>query len=201
MEGGPTVTKAPAPTRPTTLIWIDAREAILVRWKDGRPDIDRIRSDVPAHHRSTGHVRQDMTFGPGGFGHPPTGVERHRLEHLDHHVKAVADRLGSDDLLILGPGTTRERLARLVRERDDHQGRERIVETRPSPRQTDPQLVTLLRHAAGDDARRRTHGPHAAAASAAGLAGRPTAVLRQRRRAPLSGAARRWAYMTKEMTF
>ena len=190
------MTKAPAPARPTTLIWIDAREAIIVRWNDGRSDVEHIQSDVPVHHRSTGHVRQDMTLGPGGFGHPPTAFERRRLEHLDHHMKAVADRLGPDDLLILGPGTTRERLARLVRQRDDHQARERYIETRPSPRRTEPQLVTVLRHASGSDARRRTHGPHPAAAP--GLRGRPSAAREQRRPARPTRAIRPWARLMIE---
>lgn len=98
-------------TQPSTLVWIDAREAVIVRWQHDRPRLERVESEVPAHHRATGHVRHDPGVRHGGGGPPQTAGEPHRLEHLDRFVEQIANRLPpGDDLLILGPGTVRERL-------------------------------------------------------------------------------------------
>jgi hypothetical protein len=149
------------PARPSTLVWIDAREAIIVRWQDAGVRLQRVDSDVPAHHRATGHVRHDPAVGQGGGGPPQTAGEPHRLEHLGRFVEEVASHLGADDdLLILGPGTVHERLERLVRERDAHQGRHRDITCEASPPRTDRQLIARFRHVAGMDARRRTVGAY-----------------------------------------
>lgn len=150
-----------AATRPSTLVWIDAREAVIVRWLDGRSRIERLESEVPPHHRATGHVRHDPAMRHGGGGRPQAAGEPHRLEHLARFVDQVAMRLPPDhDLLILGPGTVRERLRRLVRELDGHLARPRAITCEASPRLTDRQLVARLRDVAGADPRRRTVGAY-----------------------------------------
>lgn len=142
-------------TQPSTLVWIDAREAVIVRWQDDRPRLERVESEVPAHHRATGHVRHDPGVRHGGGGPPQTAGEPHRLEHLDRFVEQIANRLPpGDDLLILGPGTVRERLERLVRESGEHHEPSRGISCEPSSRLTDRQLIARLRHFAGADARR-----------------------------------------------
>jgi hypothetical protein len=155
-------------TRPTadavgscTLVWIDSREAKIVRWHDDEVLLERIASDVPAHHRATGHVRRDPAFGPGGGTVPRSSGEPKRLEHLARFVDRVAGRLDpADDLVILGPGTVRERLERQVDEADRHAARSRRIVCEPSARLTDRQLVTRVRHEAGADPARRTTGPY-----------------------------------------
>jgi hypothetical protein len=143
------------PTATRTLVWIDAREAIVISWLEDRAQVERIESDVPDHHKSTGHVRHDTTMCHGG-GAPQTAGEPRREEHLNHFVDVVAEHLPTqDDLLILGPGTTRERLERRVRELDSHRRSPRIVTVEPSAPRTDRQLIARLRHAAGADPHRR----------------------------------------------
>jgi hypothetical protein len=148
-------------TRPSTLVWIDAREAIIVHWEDAKARLERVDSEVPAHHRATGHVRHDPTARQEGGGPPKAAGEPHRLEHLGQFVDEVASRLGADDdLIILGPGTVHERLERLIRERDEHHGRHRQITCEASPPRTDRQLIARLRHVTGVDARRRTVGAY-----------------------------------------
>lgn len=148
-------------TQPSTLVWIDAREAVIVRWQDDRPRLERVESEVPAHHRATGHVRHDPGVRHGGGGPPQTAGELHRLEHLDRFVEQIANRLPpGDDLLILGPGTVREHLERLVRESGEHHEPSRGISCEPSSRLTDRQLIARLRHFAGADPRRRTVGAY-----------------------------------------
>ncbi|MGZ8437635.1 MAG: hypothetical protein ACXW4H_05925 [Candidatus Limnocylindrales bacterium] len=145
-------------TRLTAIVWIDAREAVIVRWQGAEAHLERIDSDVPAHHRATGHVRHDASVRPGGAA-PKAAGEPHRLEHLTHFVGEVLDRLpDGDDLLILGPGVVRERLEHEVRERDRRRGCDRLVMCEASPPLTDRQLVALLRYRTGADAPRQTPG-------------------------------------------
>lgn len=144
-----------------TLVWIDAREAVIVRWHDDEAHVDRVDSEVPAHHRATGHVRHDPAIRHGGGGQSQTAGEPHRLEHLARFVEQIAQRLPPDqDLLILGPGTVREHLERSVRDMDEHQGRSRAVSCEASARRTDRQLVARLRHFEGVEPRRRTVGAY-----------------------------------------
>jgi hypothetical protein len=145
-------------TRSSTLVWIDAREAVIVHWSDDVVQVERLHSDVPAHHHATGHVRYNPGIRHGG-GRPQTAGEPHRLEHLKRFVAHVADRAATDDdLLILGPGVVHERLARLVRESDREHGRTRIVSCRTAAAATDRQLIARLRLFAGAAPRRRTVG-------------------------------------------
>ncbi len=147
--------------RRSTLVWIDAREAVIVQWQEGKARLERVDSEVPAHHRATGHVRHDPAVRHGGGGPPQTAGEPHRLEHLGQFVQNVASRLvADDDLLILGPGTACERLERHIREGDEHHGRHRDITCEASPHLTDRQLVARLRHKAGADPRRRTVGAY-----------------------------------------
>lgn len=147
-------------TRSTTIVWIDARQAVIVRWQDSEARLVRIDSDVPAHHRATGHVRHDASVRPGG-GVPKAAGEPHRLEHLAQFLDEVAGRLpDDDDLLILGPGTVHERLQRDVAERDRRHGLDRLVTSEASPRLSDRQFAAKLRHLTGADAPRQTVGAY-----------------------------------------
>lgn len=146
---------------PSTLIWIDAREAVIVRWSGETVVVERLLSDVPAHHRATGHVRYDPGVRHGG-GRPQTGGEPHRLEHLRRFVELVADRTDTDDdLLVVGPGVVHERLARRVRDLDRSRSRTRIVSCRTTGPATDRQLIARLRLFAGAAPRRRAVGASA----------------------------------------
>ena len=150
--------------RVSTLVWIDSREAIIVRWLDGEARLARVESEVPAHHRATGHVRHDPAVRHGGGGAPQTADEPHRLEHLKQFVGEVANRLSpGDDVLILGPGTVHERLERHVADLDAHHGRRREIASEASPPLTDRQLIARIRAFAGAETRRRTVCAHRSA--------------------------------------
>lgn len=156
--------RAAAPTDPARrhacLVWIDSREAFVARLEEDEVHLERLESDVPAHHRATGHVRHDPGIRQGGGGGAPqTAGEPHRVEHLRRFIDLVADRLGpGDDLLILGPGTVPEQLERHVAEGDAHHGRDREVVFEAAARRTPRQLAARLRAFAGVPTRRRTVG-------------------------------------------
>jgi hypothetical protein len=151
----------PAVERPVTLVWIDSREAIVVHWVGGEARVERLESEVPVHHRSTGHVRHDPGIRSGGGGPSQTAGEPHRLEHLERFLETVLERLpDADELLVVGPGTVHEHLAAQVRQRDERHRRERPIVTEAAAPMTRRQLIAWARRAAGAAPRRRTSGPH-----------------------------------------
>lgn len=159
--GGPGGLGGPAAASRVTLVWIDSREAIVARRPEGTATLERIESEVPAHHRATGHVRHDPGIRHGGGGVSQTAGEPHRLEHLERFLEQVSLRLPvEDDLVLIGPGTVREHLERRVRETDERQRRTRRITTEASTRLTDRQLNALLRRLVGGEPRRCTAGAY-----------------------------------------
>lgn len=148
--------------RPHALVWIDSHEAIVVRWEDDRARIDRLTSEVPDHHTSTGHLRHDPAIRRGG-GQSQDTEELRRHEYLSRFLKDVTHRLPHDaDLTVLGPGETHEHLVKTIRASDAEHHHVRKVAGRRSSRKTDRQLVALLRELEGEEAPRRTaaDAPH-----------------------------------------
>ena len=109
----PPVAVAPDVSDPRTfvLVWIDARLARILRWRDGVVT-ETIMSEVPPHVRTTAHVRHDPADRHGGSGRGQDDAERRRNEYLRAFLKSVATRLRHDDRIeIMGTGTVGERLA------------------------------------------------------------------------------------------
>jgi hypothetical protein len=147
--------------RPVALVWIDSAEAVIVRWHGDRARLEHVESEVPAHHRATGHVRHDPAVRHGGGGSPQDAGEPHRLEHLQRFVVDIANRLApADDLLILGAGTVHERLARQLSESDERRGRHRDIACEASRPLTDRQLIARLRRFGGVEPRKRSVGAY-----------------------------------------
>lgn len=136
----------------TTLVWIDSEEAIIVRWAD-RATVDRVRSDVPGKHRSSGHLRYDPSFrhGGGGSGASAEAAERARRDHLRLFLEDVAEHVPEgDDVTVVGPGIVRERFERNLRSDDRRHGRRRHVHSAAAERLTELELVARVRKLAGD---------------------------------------------------
>lgn len=160
-------------TPSATLVWIDAREARIVRWQDGAAHLERVESDVPAHRRATGHIRHQGAGGHASGGESQTAAESRRLEHLNQFVAGIAERIPlHEDVIILGPGSVPERLERHVRESDEHHRRARGITCEPADRLTDRQLIARLRHAMGIDPVRRAAGDRTRGSSAQRLSRR-----------------------------
>lgn len=140
---------------PATLVWINSDEAFIVRW-DGAATIERVASEVPAHQRSTGHLRHDPTVRHGGGGPPTDRLERDRQAHLTAFVQAVAEHVPPTDAVrIVGPGVVRQRLERVLRAEDRRLRRSRTIDLRASAPLTEHQLVANVRALAGEPAPRR----------------------------------------------
>ena len=146
--------------RPVTLAWLDAEEAVLLRWPGtagppGDPVPERLSSDVPSRHRAAGHVSHDPRR-PGGGGIPDDRLERRRERLLASFLHGVTARIPPDDrVVLLGPGSVRDRLADELRAADARARRARPIESRPAGRMTDRQLQAWLRLSAGIAPERR----------------------------------------------
>lgn len=136
--------------RPWTVVWIDARVAVVARWDGTEERLTRFQSDVPARRRSTGHVTHSPTIRHGGGGGPSDAGEARRLEHLARFLDRVAEHIGPADAVeILGPGTIHERLASQLARADATQRRERPVHAAHAAPMSDAQLRAELRLRAG----------------------------------------------------
>lgn len=141
-----------APGGRWTLVWIDARTAIVLRWRDG-PQVTHHDLETPPHEKSVGHIRHDPMR--HGGGRAQTTLETHRLEHLRQGLEGVQGAIpGDDDVLVIGPGYVREHLASELRNDDRKHERAREVRSEPAPRMTEPQLVERLRDLVGEPAPR-----------------------------------------------
>lgn len=153
----------------TAVVWIDSREAIIVRMAAGEPAVEVLKSDVPVHRRATGHVRHDPALRHGG-GLAQCAADRRRLEHLRTFLRMVARRLPvSSDLVLLGPGTVHELLDREVRAADERHGIARAIRSEAASHMTVRQIVARLRRAAGS-VRQRTVGAYRWTDSTSGAA-------------------------------
>ena len=133
-----------------TVVWIDSRRALLVRW-DGAPHIVRLESEVPPRRRGGEHVTHDAILRTMGAPEP----DGHRSEHLRQFLQQVAARIDPrDPIEIVGHGPVHERLADLVMEQDGRHGRSREVTARPAKVLTEAQLIARVREIAGDPAPR-----------------------------------------------
>jgi hypothetical protein len=139
---------------PATLVWIDSEQAIIGH-ADGPEAIETLTSSVPAHHRSTGHLRHDPER-HGGGGPAADLIEREREEHFRRFIETVAQRIPEGPVEIVGPGTCRERLARHLREQDVSRDVARPIQTKPSGLLTERQFVARLQQLAGRPAPRHS---------------------------------------------
>jgi hypothetical protein len=134
----------------TTGVWISAASATVLRWgEDGVTVRERIDSEVPGRHRSTGR--------------PPTEDHPAGEGHREEHMRAFFSQVGAvvpidDDLLLIGDGEVVEHFAHQVRAHDHDRSAGRRVEVEKSGPMTEPQLLARMRVFAGSPAKRNLPG-------------------------------------------
>ncbi len=148
--------------RPVTLVWLDTDGAILLRAGNpatGRPDAieeECVRSAVPPHRRTTGHVHHDSRVRSGGGADPDDLAERRRERLLASYLREVAARVPpTDRVVILGSGPVHARFAAELRTADLRHQRVRTVEDEASGSLTNRQLRARLLELVGAAPERR----------------------------------------------
>ncbi len=144
------------PHRPVTLVWLDADEAILLDPEGptsdgaGPPAIRRVRSQVPPHHRATGHDHHDPRARSGGGADPDDLVERRREHLITAYLREVVALVpAGHDVVVMGPGTVHGRLAGELRAADVRHQRGRAVEDAAAGPLTERQLRARWRELNG----------------------------------------------------
>lgn len=161
------------------LVWVDAHGARIFRWRD-RAVEKRVTSGIPAHERSTYHVRHDPQVRSGGGGRGGDDAARHRTEHVRQFLARVEASLAAEEALdVLGTGELGRQLANQVRRHDRAHHRERAIAVSHSMRLTRPQLVALLKERLGIEPVRGGVGAY-----------RWTGRLPHKRSGPVSGPRR-----------
>jgi hypothetical protein len=129
-----------------TGVWISAASATVLRWSpEGAIAPERIASQVPGRHRSTGR--------PPTEDHP--AGEGHRDERMRVFFSQVSAIVSDDhDLLLVGDGEVVEHFASQIRASDHARSAVRRVEVEKSGPLTEPQLLARIRVFAGAPPRR-----------------------------------------------
>jgi hypothetical protein len=83
-------------------------------------------------------------------------ADQARLERVGGALPAFLDAVAArvpetDDVVVVGPGTIRQRLERQLRRADREEGRSRVVRSAASERLTEQELVAHVRELAGVD--------------------------------------------------
>jgi hypothetical protein len=121
--------------------------------------VDRVDDEVPARHRSTGHIRHDPAVRHGGGGLVTDQLERDRIRHRRAHLRRVAAMVpDSGPVLVMGPGLARLELERALVAADRRSRRERPVVSEASGRLSDRELIARLRANVGAAPGRRRVG-------------------------------------------
>jgi hypothetical protein len=133
-------------TANTTGVWISASSATILRWgPEGVSVRERIDSQVPGRHRSTG--RPPTEEHPAGEGH--------RDEHLRAFFAQISAAVAADDdLLLVGDGEVVDHFAQQMQVHDRSRSATRRVEVEKSGPMTEPQLLARIRTFAGSPAKR-----------------------------------------------
>ncbi|HSM15246.1 MAG TPA: hypothetical protein VLA66_14350 [Thermoanaerobaculia bacterium] len=133
-------------TRDLILVWIDGREAAIVRNEAAGPSLEHVFARLPERSHRTGRLRHDATVRHGEEW--KGAADRRREQHLEAFLAEVERRLDPGaDLRIIGPGPVHERLAREVKARDARHGNARSVTVESAERLTPRQLQARLREA------------------------------------------------------
>jgi hypothetical protein len=151
----------PTSEPPVSLVWIDARRAVIATWRAGAPHIDTVAADIPPRDRSVGHVRQDPAIRHGG-GQRQDKLDHRRADREREFLEAVTARIPATGRVdVIGSGEMHVHLARRLREAPGATASPREVTTEPAKPMTDAQVVARLRELAGHPAPRQKPAPRA----------------------------------------
>lgn len=115
-------------------VWIDHRDAVIVKLADEGEVISRVNSDMAPHERFSAQAPE---------GSPEDRRDRRFEEHLHKYYDAVMAVIrDADAILIFGPGEAKREFAkRLEHERLG----DRVVSVETADKLTDPQIAARVR--------------------------------------------------------
>lgn len=127
-------------------VWIDHREAIIVRLRSGDEEamVERVRSGVPGKVRLSGGSRTSTPYGPQDAS-DESSAQRKRKQDLSKYCQRVIEQLEeADELYIFGPAQARSELADEIARVDVDLG-SRIRRVEPAGKMTENQIAARTR--------------------------------------------------------
>lgn len=158
------------------VVWIDARQAVIVRWgDDDEPVLEWVDSGVPARRKAVGSVRRGPARPTGGGRVGGHGNKNRYLDQMRYYFAEVADQIADlEHVEIAGRGLPHEEFAELLNQLAEKSNDELTVSTRSLARRpSERQLAARLRKLAGQSLPRRTSGPYRPLPAATDASGRP----------------------------
>jgi hypothetical protein len=128
-------------------VWIDQRNAFIVRPANEDCDIVEVLSDVEAHRKSTGGKAKSKPYmhesGPSSASHHDRSIDN----AMNKYLSEVAMHLkGETNILLLGPGESKQKLRNLLMVGND-QYHKCEISLKASETMTKPQLkAAVLSH-------------------------------------------------------
>jgi hypothetical protein len=156
------------------LVWIDARQAVIVRWQD-QPALEWVESGVPTRRKAVGSVRRGPARPSGGGRVGGHGTEERHRGQMRRFFAEVAEKVADlDHVEVIGRGLPHKEFAELLTRlaattQDGLTVTTESLARRPSERQ----LAARLRRLTGRSQPRRKHGPYRRASVPALASGQP----------------------------
>jgi hypothetical protein len=144
-----------AVVRPKVGIWIDNREAIIVRLEGEEATVETFESNILPPTK-TGGARSKTPYGPQDVASHPTQDRRH-AKQLARYYQGVVDRVReAGALLLFGPGTAKQGLLSAF-ERSPHHTTT-ATEIATTDKLTQPQIVARVKEHFGIPPARKFEG-------------------------------------------
>lgn len=126
-------------------IWIDHREALIVRFAGGDYEVERIQSPVESRHKSTGGSLGSRPYVHRSVNSAARSDQRRHNEWHRHYQTVLSKIHGVNSVFILGPGPAKKEFATFLRANAETELE--VSEVRPAKRMTSKQLIAAVREA------------------------------------------------------
>jgi hypothetical protein len=124
-------------------IWIDHKEAILVKIEEGEQiTVERVESGAESHFRPSGGRKSDGTPVAQSVSKEQTADERRKHQSHNFCQMVIKKATKADSIFILGPGEAKLELAKEIEKIKGQHDRIAAVET--SDRLTENQVVAKV---------------------------------------------------------
>ena len=129
--------------RPKVGIWIDHREAIIVRLEGDEATVEALESNVEPKTKAAGGARSKTPYGPQDVAAGGRRSRRQANQLSDYYQEVVERVREAGALLLFGPGGAKQELLAAI-ERSPHHGRT-ATELATTDNLTQPQMVALVK--------------------------------------------------------
>ncbi len=131
-------------------IWLTHDEAVIVKVNGETVSVEEVSSPMERHHRSTGGKRGKVAYVHRSVNSTAKLDQRRKNDQRRHYLAVKSRVAPATPLLVLGPGQAKVEFVAYL----ESFGRKgQIKAVKPSKRMTKPQLVALVKAAAGSATR------------------------------------------------